>query len=73
MGVVTHAQTINASPDRVWPWLAQMCAGRAGWYSCDWIGDGGHPNGNSILPEHQRLALVRRQPGHDRRIPRDRR
>ena len=43
MGVVTHAVTINASPDRVWPWLAQMGAGRAGWYSYDWIDNGGHP------------------------------
>jgi hypothetical protein len=29
----THAITIQASADQVWPWLAQMGAGRAGWYS----------------------------------------
>jgi hypothetical protein len=53
MGVVTHAITINASLERVWPWLAQMGAGRAGWYSYDWIDNGGHPSANAILPAYQ--------------------
>jgi hypothetical protein len=26
----THAITIDAAPEQVWPWIAQMCAGRAG-------------------------------------------
>ncbi len=56
MGVVTHAITINASPERVWPWLAQMGAGRAGWYSYDWIDNGGHPSSNAILPAYQHVA-----------------
>jgi len=56
MGVVTHAITINASPERVWPWLAQMGAGRAGWYSYDRIDNGGHPSANAILPEYQHVA-----------------
>jgi len=56
MGVVTHAITINASPERVWPWLAQMGAGRAGWYSYDWIDNGGHPSANGILPAYQHVA-----------------
>jgi len=56
MGMVTHAVTINASPERVWPWLAQMGAGRAGWYSYDSIDNGGHPSVNAILPEHQHVA-----------------
>jgi uncharacterized protein YndB with AHSA1/START domain len=56
MGVVTHAVTINTSPERVWPWLAQMGAGRAGWYSYDWIDNGGHPSAKAILPEHQHIA-----------------
>ena len=29
----THAVTINASPQRVWPWLVQVGQGRAGFYS----------------------------------------
>jgi hypothetical protein len=37
MGVVMHAVTIAAPPESVWPWLVQMGAGRAGWYSYDWV------------------------------------
>ena len=37
----THAITIDAPPEAVWPWIAQMGAGRAGWYSWDVIDNGG--------------------------------
>jgi hypothetical protein len=33
--VSTRAITINAGPDRVWPWLAQIGLGRGGFYSYD--------------------------------------
>jgi hypothetical protein len=33
----THAITINASADKVWPWLVQMGQGRGGLYSYDWL------------------------------------
>jgi len=38
---LTHAVTIAAAPADVWPWLTQMGAGRAGWYSYDWLDNGG--------------------------------
>jgi hypothetical protein len=33
----THAVTIFAPVERVWPWIAQMGTGRAGFYSYDFI------------------------------------
>lgn len=33
----THAVTIAATPDKVWPWLLQLGQGRGGFYSYDWI------------------------------------
>ncbi len=35
--VTTRAITINARPEHVWPWLAQMGRGRGGLYSYDWL------------------------------------
>ena len=61
--VETRALDIEAAPDRVWPWLAQMGYGRGGWYSFSaldrpWAPSGG-PVGESadeILPEFGDLA-----------------
>ena len=52
----THAITIDAPPERVWPWVAQMGGGRAGWYSWDAIDNGGTPSATSILPTFQTLV-----------------
>ena len=52
----THAITIDALPDHVWPWIAQMGAGRAGWYSWDAIDNGGTPSATSILPNFQTVV-----------------
>ena len=52
-----HAMTIAAPPDSVWRWLVQMGAGRAGWYSYDWIDNGGRPSATKIVPELQHLAV----------------
>jgi hypothetical protein len=60
----TRAITIGAPADEVWPWLAQMGFGRAGWYSYDWlervIGAGDFAEGGSarsVLPQFQILAV----------------
>lgn len=51
----THAVTVGAPPGAVWPWIVQMGAGRAGWYSYDRIDNAGVPSAETILPEHQHL------------------
>jgi hypothetical protein len=51
-----HAITLPAPPRDVWPWLAQMGAGRGGWYSWDFVDNGGHPSASTILPEHRSIA-----------------
>ena len=54
---VTHAVTIRCTPDRVWPWIAQMGAGRGGWYSYDAIDNGGKPSAERIVPELQDVQV----------------
>ncbi|UCC38559.1 MAG: hypothetical protein JSV96_12080 [Candidatus Aminicenantes bacterium] len=56
MAAITHAIKIKAPPERVWPWLAQMGAGRGGWYSYDFIDNGGNPSAISILLQYQKVA-----------------
>jgi hypothetical protein len=53
----THATTIEAPIERVWPWLVQMGAGRAGWYSYDLFDNGGVRSADRIVPELQSLAI----------------
>jgi hypothetical protein len=53
----THAITIERSRSDVWPWLVQMGAGRAGWYSYDRIDNGGTPSLDRIAPELQEIAV----------------
>ena len=52
----THAVTIDAPPEAVWPWIAQMGAGRAGWYSWDLIDNGGRPSATRVMPDLQALV-----------------
>jgi proline iminopeptidase len=56
-GSSTHAISIRATAERVWPWLVQMGCGRAGWYSHDWLDNGGKPSAQRILPEFQSLEV----------------
>jgi len=54
---LTCAITIHASPEKVWPWFAQLGCQRGGWYSYDLLDNGGRPSANQILPEHQHLEV----------------
>jgi hypothetical protein len=57
----THAITVDASPDHIWPWLVQMGYQRGGLYSYDWLdrvfGILDRPSANRVLPECQNLAV----------------
>ena len=56
----TRAITIDAPPEKVWPWLTQLGADRAGFYSYDWLenlfGLDIH-NADTIVPGWQRLEV----------------
>lgn len=64
----TRGVTVRAEPEHVWPWLAQMGYGRAGWYTPTWIDRVVEPmlfqqhvpsprSADRLLPEHQTLAV----------------
>jgi len=55
MFTVTHAITIDAPAERIWPWLAQLGSSRAGWYSYDRIDNGGQPSADRIVSAYQRV------------------
>jgi hypothetical protein len=54
---ITHAITINAASEAVWPWLVQLGAGRAGWYSHDRIDNSGKPSAQEIIPGLQHVSI----------------
>jgi hypothetical protein len=49
--VATRAVTLDAPPSEVWKWIVQIGSARAGWYSIDWIDNGGKESSRTILPE----------------------
>ena len=53
----TRAITIDAPPDAVWPWLAQLGFGRAGFYSYDLFDNAARPSAERILPECQDIKV----------------
>ena len=57
IGAVNHAITIHRAPHDVWPWLAQMGSSRAGWYSYDFIDNGGRRSAERIVPEFQNVTV----------------
>jgi hypothetical protein len=54
---VTLATTIDAGPDRIWPWLVQMGCDRAGFYSLDLLDNGGVRSAREIHPDLQHLDV----------------
>ncbi len=61
----THAITINAPIDRVWPWIAQIGRGRGGFYSYEAIENAmglDIHNTDRILPEFQNPQVGEKMP-----------
>jgi len=59
--VTTHAVTIDAPPEHVWPWLVQIGWGRGQWYTARWVDrvlfPNNGPSSDVLVPEWQRLAV----------------
>jgi hypothetical protein len=55
--ILTNSIFIQASPERIWPWLIQLGSGRAGWYSYDKIDNGGVPSATKIINEFQHINV----------------
>lgn len=63
--VTTRALTVNAPPEKIWPWLVQVGFKRAGWYNYDWLNRlmgaaeyvDGHRSAWRIVPELQHLKV----------------
>jgi hypothetical protein len=53
----TRAVTIAATPEEIWPWIAQIGDERAGFYAYDWFDNRFSPSAREILPEFQNLAV----------------
>jgi hypothetical protein len=64
----THAISIGASAEAIWPWLVQMGCGRAGWYSWDRLDNGGVPSADRVRVELQDTRVgdvLPSRPGHE--------
>ena len=59
--VMSHAVTVRASAQDVWPWLIQVGWHLAGWYTYRWVGrllfPANPPSADEILPEEQQLQI----------------
>jgi hypothetical protein len=59
--VATHARTIEAPPQAVWPWLAQVGWGRGGWYTPRWVDvllfPDNLPSASRLLEDRQDIAV----------------
>jgi hypothetical protein len=53
----TRAVTIEAPPEVIWPWIAQIGFGRAGWYSYDLLDNLGRHSAENLIPELQQIAV----------------
>ena len=70
----TRSITINAPPERVWPWLVQIGVDKAGFYNFDWgeqLANDPIHNATTIHPEWQSLRVgdaIHPMPGSDWKV-----
>lgn len=55
--IATRGITIHSTPELIWPWIIQIGSKRAGWYSIDWIDNGGKKSSSEIVPEFQKIEV----------------
>jgi len=53
----TRAVTVDASPERIWPWIVQIGYRRAGFYSWDFLDNDRIASANRIMAEYQGLKV----------------
>ncbi|HEY6079790.1 MAG TPA: hypothetical protein VIW29_13340, partial [Polyangiaceae bacterium] len=53
----TDGITIAATPEQIWPWLLQLGCKRAGYYSVDWLDNGGVRSSRELVPELLELSV----------------
>ncbi|HYD92429.1 MAG TPA: hypothetical protein VEA37_13195, partial [Flavobacterium sp.] len=53
----TRGITIRSTPENIWKWIIQIGSKRAGWYSIDWIDNGGIRSATQLLPEFQMIEI----------------
>lgn len=51
----TRGVTVNAPPERVWPWIVQIGYGKAGFYSWDMLDNDGVASADRVIGEFQHL------------------
>lgn len=53
----TRAITIEAPPEQVWPWIAQLGYGRGGFYTYDLVDNAGERSAERIIEEYQHVEV----------------
>jgi hypothetical protein len=53
----TRAITIDAPPEHVWPWIAQLGYRRGGFYTYDLVDNAGERSADRIIEEYQHLEV----------------
>jgi hypothetical protein len=53
----TRAITVEAPPEQVWPWIAQLGYGRGGFYTYDLVDNAGEPSADRVIDKYQHIEV----------------